>query len=149
METAATATVKSATTVKATAAVEASSAVESATMEVAATEAFTAKALIVVEPAAMEAAIKATATVEAAMETTIKETITVPEAKPRSGTDENAAVEPIRAVIAVRRAGVGRVIVVAVRAGGRRTVIDWRSDAYAEADMLGAGVRSREKTNAE
>jgi hypothetical protein len=157
---AATAVKAAATTVEATAAAETVAAMKAATMEVAAmevaaSEALTAEALIV-ETAAMKAAIKATATVEAAMETAIKEAITVPEAKaaaseakPRAGAYKNAAFKPVRAVIPVGRACVRRIIVIAIGAGGRWTVVDRRSETDAKGDALGVRVRSREETYTE
>jgi cytoskeletal protein RodZ len=150
-----------ATTVKAaTATMEATAAAveaTTATMEAAtAVEAISTAESTVVETAAMKAAIKATATVEtstkatATVEAATKETITVPEAKapPRSCADENAALKPVRAVIAVRRAVVWRIVVVPIGAGGR-AVIDGPSKSNAEGDALGIRVRSREETDTE
>jgi hypothetical protein len=151
-----TATVKAATatTVKAAATVETAA----TAMESTATEAFTAESTAVetfATEAATKAAIKAaatvetptkaTATVEAAVKAaiTIKETISVPEAKapPGSGADEDAALKPVRAVIAVGGAGVRIVVVITVGAG-RWAVIDRRSKSNAEGDALGVRVRS-------
>ena len=142
------ASVAAATTVKAA----------TATMEAtaAAVEAISTAESTIVETAAMKAAIKATATVEtstkatATVEAATKETITVPEAKapPRSCADENAALKPVRAVIAVRRAVVWRIVVVPIGAGGR-AVIDGPSKSNAEGDALGIRVRSREETDTE
>lgn len=100
--------------------------------------------------AAMKAAIKTTATVEAAT----KETISVPKAKARApetkpGTcaDENAAREPVRAVIAVGCASVGIIAVIAIGTDGSWAVINRASKSNAEGDALGMRVRSREETN--
>jgi type IV secretory pathway VirJ component len=152
-------TVETAATVKATAAMETAATVESLTVE-----ALTAESTAVETPA-MKAAIKATATVEAAMKATIetpvkaaiKETITVAEAKapPGSGADEDAAIEPFRAVIIVGSAGIRIVVVIAI--GARRwavvdrrwTVIDRPTKSNAEPDVLRVRVRSREETNTE
>jgi hypothetical protein len=148
------ATVKPATAaVKATTTVETAAAMESATMESTAMEAFTAESTSVetlATEAATKAAIEATATIEAAMKAAIKEPVSVPEAKapPGSGADEDAALKPIRAVIAVGSAGVRIIIVVTISAGGW-AVIDRPSKSNAEGDALGVRVRSREETDTE
>jgi hypothetical protein len=150
----ATAAVKATTTVETAAAMEsATTAMESATMEATAMEAFTAESTTVetlATEAATKAAIEATATVEAAMKAAIKEPISVPEAKapPGSGADEDAALKPVRAVIAVGGAGVRIIIVVTISAGGW-AVIDRPSKSNAEGDALGVRVRSREETDTE
>src|SRR6266404_3496616 len=127
----------------ATAAVEATSTAESITVETAAMKAAITMEAAITAEAAMKAAIKATATVEAAT----KETITVPEAKatapetkPGAGAEEDAAVEPFRAVIAVGSAGVGIIIVIAIGADGSWAVIDRPSKSNAEGDALGVRV---------
>jgi hypothetical protein len=128
-----------------------------ATMEAtAAAEAFTAESTAV-EPATMKAAIKATATVEAAMRAAIRETISVPEAKatapetmkPGTCADEDAAVEPVRSVVSVGRAGVRIIVVIAIGAGGSCAVIDRPSKSNAEGDALSVRIRSRKETNTE
>jgi hypothetical protein len=107
------------------------------------------------ETAATKAAIKATATVEATMKAAIKETISVPEAKPtpesKPGTcaDENAALKPVRAVIAVGGASVGIIVVITIGADRRWAVIDRPSKSNAEGDALGVRVRSGEETHTE
>jgi hypothetical protein len=147
------ATVKAATTtMEATTAVEAATAVEATfTAESTAVETLPMKAAIKAA-ATVETPTKATATIEAAVKAaiTIKETITIPEAKapPRSGADEDAAIEPFRAVIAVGSAGVGIVVVISI-ATGWWAVIGRRSKSNAEGDALGVRVRSREETDAE
>src|SRR5258708_7080340 len=138
----ATTTVKAAATaMEATAAaVKATSTVEAAAMEATTMKVTTAAAVI-----------KATATVEAP----IKEAISVPEAKatpetkPGTCTDENAALKPVRAVIAVGRAGVWVIVVIAIAANRRRSVIDGPSKSNAEGDALGVRIRGREETNTE
>jgi hypothetical protein len=82
------------------------------------------------------------ATVEAAPETTSAEAGTAVEAaaEPRASTYEDAAREPARTVVTVRRAGVWVISIVAVGASGGRTDISW-ADAYADYDALGVSVR--------
>jgi len=76
------------------------------------------------------------ATVEAAPETTSAKAAV----EPRASTYEDAAREPARTVVTVRRAGVWVVSIVAVGASGGRTDVPW-ADAYAHYDALGASVR--------
>src|SRR6266404_2182473 len=128
------------TTVKA-----AATAMEATTMKVT-TAGAVIKATTTIEPTT-----KATTTVEAP----IKEAISVPEAKatpetkPGTCTDENAALKPVRAVIAVGRAGVWVIGVIAIAANRRRSVIDGPSKSNAEGDALGVRIRGREETNTE
>jgi hypothetical protein len=61
--------------------------------------------------------------------------------KPRTGADENAANEPIRAIVAIRSAGVRIIGIVAVGAYGRRT--DVNRGAHADADHNALRVRGR------
>jgi hypothetical protein len=151
----ATATVKPSASVKAAASMKPTTTMETTTtMEATAVEALTMESTAVetlATEAATKATIKAAATVEAAMKAAIKEAISVPEAEapPGSGADEDATIEPVRAVIAVGRAGVRIIIVVAISAGWRRSVIHRRSKSNAESDALGARIRSREETNTE
>jgi hypothetical protein len=70
--------------------------------------------------------------------------------EPRTHADKNAAIEVFGTVIAVRRASVWVISVVAVAAVGRRTNVSWRrniartnSNAYAKSH-LGIGGRTRE-----
>jgi hypothetical protein len=148
----ATAAMKPATTVEAASAVRPAPAVKPrAAVEAATMESFAAGSTAV-ETISTEAAIEASmeTTIKAAMKAAVEETITVSEAKakPRAGADEGAALEPIRAVIAVGSAGIWVVIVVAIGASGRRAVIDGRSKSNAEGDALSVRVRSREQANA-
>jgi hypothetical protein len=111
--------------------------------------------------ATVEAATKATTTIEpttkatTTVEAPIKEAISVPEAKatsetkPGTCTDENAALKPVRAVVAVGRAGVWVIVVIAIAADRRRSVIDGPSKSNAEGDALGVRIRGREETNTE
>jgi hypothetical protein len=80
------------------------------------------------------------ATVEAAPETAIAGTPVEATAEPGASTYEDAAREPARTVVAVRRAGVWVISIVAVGANGGRADITW-TDAYAHCDALGASVR--------
>jgi hypothetical protein len=61
----------------------------------------------------------AVASVSAAVAVTISATVAIAATEPGAGADEEAAVEPLRAVVAIGSAGVGGVVVVAVLAGGR------------------------------
>src|SRR6202050_3217317 len=80
------------------------------------------------------------ATVEAAPETTSAKAAV----EPRASTYEDAAREPARTVVTVRRAGVWVVSIVAVGASGGRTDVPW-ADAYAHYDALALafGARAR------
>lgn len=161
----ASATVEAAAPVKAFAAVEAAASTKALAMETATTveagttaEAFAAEATTtLIEEAAI---IETAPTTEAfAVKAAMKEAIPVAEAEatsetiPRSGADEEAAVEPVRAVVAVGRAGVGIIIVIAIGADrlGPIAVTDvgGRADADAEGYALGIGVRSGEQRNGE
>jgi hypothetical protein len=149
-----TAAVKSATIMESAAAVKATTAVEVATTESAAVESLTVEAFTTesttVEIAATKAAVKTSmkTTIEATVKAAIKKTIAVAEAKapPGASADENAAIEPFRAVISVGSAAVGVIAVIAIGAGGR-AIINRASESNAEADVLGVRVRSREETN--
>jgi len=66
--------------------------------------------------------------------------------KPGSGADEDAACEPVRAVVAVGSAGIRIVIVVAIGTDGRGAVIGG-ADAHADRPSLRVRVRSREQKN--
>jgi hypothetical protein len=128
------AAVTAATTVEAaTAAVDSSATVEAAT----ATHRATA------ETAANRAAsCEASATVEAVPVPAVSAaptTSTPTAAEPRSSADEQATGEVARAVVAVRRARVRVIAVVAVGADGSRTDIAW-ANAHAYREALSAGV---------
>src|ERR1700730_12488416 len=105
--------------------------------------------------AAIETALIAAATIVAALAATAVATAIAVSATvvaapvPGTGADEDAACEPVRAVVAVGSAGVRIIIVVAVSADWRGAVIDGRADAHAEGDALSVGVGSGEKTNNE
>ncbi len=120
-----------------------------------------------VESAATKTAIKATAKATPAVKTTIKETIPVPKAapkaeegslakpmKPRTCADEDAAHKRIRSVVAIGRAGVWVVVVVAVGADRRwavviRGAVIGGADSDAHNHALGVRVRRREETKSE
>jgi hypothetical protein len=138
-------TVRAASAVKPTASVEAASAMKFLTMEAATMESFAAESTAV-ETIPTEASMETT--IKAAMKAAVKETVTASEAKPWASADEDAALEPIRAVIAVGSAGIWVVIVVAIGASGRWAVIDGRSKSDAKGDALSVRVRSREQANA-
>lgn len=132
-------TVEASTSVKATSAVEAASTVER--METAAME--TAHRSVSDETARAahkrpesgpaDKGPKAGASIEAV--------------EPRTGTDEDAAREPLRAVVAIRRARVRRVWIVAIGADGRPN-IGRRADANADCNSLSLRVRRGNQENA-
>ena len=68
-----------------------------------------------------EAAVIAVAGIEVAIHGAVE---VVGAMEPGAGSDEDAAIEPLRAVVAVRRAVVGGVVIVAVGAFGRGADID-------------------------
>jgi hypothetical protein len=136
--------------------VKAATSMKPATVKAPAMEAFTAESTAV-ESAAMKAAIKAPmkttieAPIEAAVKAAIKEAITIPEPKapPWSGADEDTAVEPVRAVIAVGGAGVRVIPVIPVAADGGRAVIDGPPKSKAEGDTLGVRARGQKERDTE
>ena len=105
------------------------------------------------EPTAHESACNGTASHEAAAEAgpayearaaneataikaaSVESTRTVEAMEPRAGTDEDAACEPVRAVLAVGRASVGVIAIVSVRADRRGTVVSW-ANAYTDHHSL-------------
>jgi hypothetical protein len=89
------------------------------------------------------ASCEATATVEAVTAPAIApaKTASAPTAvEPRASADEQAAREVARTVVAVRRARVGVIPIVAVGADGSRTNIA-RTDSYTHRKALSASVR--------
>jgi hypothetical protein len=144
METAASAAVEIATpaavetTTSATAEVTASAAVEvtaseSAEIPVSSTTEITAKW----RPSIVAAAV-ITATVVTVSTASIKAM------EPGAGADENSANEIIRAVVPVRRACIGEIAIVAVRACRRRTDIAW-TDCDADSNLrMGRTCRQHE-----
>src|ERR1700730_3143034 len=158
---AATSTVEAAPAVIAAATVElaASAEVTTAAITVPTMKVPTAIAVAAVEVtaavAAIETALIAAATIVAALAATVVATAIAVSATvvaapvPGTGADEDAACEPVRAVVAVGSAGVEIRIVVAVSADWRGAVIDGSADAHAEGDALSVGVGSGEKTNNE
>ena len=132
-------------------------AVSTSTVEIAASIATTAAiAVAAVEVPTAIAAIKA-ASVAAAAVITVSATAVIPAAIavsativaapviaviPGAGADEDAADEPVRAVVSIRGAGVWIVVVVAIFADWRGTVINRSSNSDAEGDALGVGVGS-------
>jgi hypothetical protein len=67
---------------------------------------------------------------------------------PRAGTDEDAAYEPVRSIVAIGCTGVWGVVIVAIGTYGRGAVITGGADSHAESD-LSVRVGSPEKTNSE
>src|SRR5580658_9941248 len=125
----------------ATAAVETATTVEAATAaHCAATDCYMSSAAT--EPATSCAASCEPTTSEAAPKATSAETGTSAEAaaEPRASSDKEAAGEPARTVVTVRRTGVWVISIIAVGATGSRSNIA-RSDAHANHHALGAGVR--------
>jgi hypothetical protein len=141
--TVATTTVESATTVDATAAVGCATADATADRYVRRATAESANCTATPET---RTATGKSATVEAAPETTSTEAGTPIEAaaEPRAGTDEEAAREPARTVVAIRRAGIRVISIVAVGARGGRTDVSW-ADAHAHHHALGASIRCQGK----
>jgi hypothetical protein len=126
---------------------EVAATVTTATITVAAVEVSTAIAMI---EAASVAAMTVIAVSAAAV--TVSATVvatTVIAVIPGAGADEDAAGEPVRAVVTIGRTGVGIVVVVAVGADWRGTVIGRRSESHTEGDALSVRVRSREERNTE
>jgi len=133
-------------------------AVSTSTMEVAATITTAAVEVPTAIASSIEAAsvtavtvgaVSATAVIAAAIAVSATVVATPVIAVPGAGTDEDAANEPVRAVVSVGSTVVGGIIVVAIGADWRGTVIDRSSYANAEGDALGVGVGGREKTNTE
>jgi hypothetical protein len=65
---------------------------------------------------------------------------------PRAGADKDSADEPIWAVVAVRRASIGVIIIVAVGAHRRWAIVS-RADANADHHSLGMRKRRAKETN--
>jgi hypothetical protein len=130
----------------ATAAVETATTVEAATAaHCAATDCYMSSAAT--EPAtscaaSCESTTSESAAFEAAPKATSAETGTSAEAaaEPWASSDKEAAGEPARTVVTVRRTGVWVISIIAVGANGSRSNIA-RSDAHANHHALGAGVR--------
>ena len=114
--------------------VEAATAVESTVTA----EAFVLKPAVAPKtPVYKDAFVKARAAIETTTVVTVTSVIAV-EPGPRS--DENAANEVVRAVIAVRSAGVRVVAIIAVSADWRRAYVCW-SHTNADKDSLCVGER--------
>jgi hypothetical protein len=91
--------------------------------------------------ASCEPTTSESAAVEAAPKATSAPTASAPAAaEPRTRAEEDAAGEPARTVVTVRRTSVGVVSIVAEGANGSCPVVA-RSDADANHHALGAGVR--------
>ena len=127
----ASATVESAATVKVSAAMKTASAMEALAVEAA------IKAPTCESPAEVATPVKSAA-VEAPM--------SIKSVEPRSRADEDSTDKPIRAVVAVGRASVRIIIVVAVGANRRRAVVR-RPYSYPNEHALGVRVGSREEAD--
>jgi hypothetical protein len=138
----------------AAAAVEAASAVETAPSSEITASVEVAAAIAAIEstsiPAATVVAISTTvvtATIVAAP--VAVSMIAVVAVIPRAGADEDADDEPIRSVVAVGRASVWVVVVVAVGADGRRAIVIRGADSDAHNNALGVRGRCGEEANSE
>jgi hypothetical protein len=137
----------SAAAMSTTTAVEASASttVESAT-DCAATIAssYYATAVTTADEASGSIAVSATESIAVATAEAVSAT------EPRTGADEDASIEPRRAVVAVGCAGVGCVVIVAVVAGRRAIGVAaaiWNSGAEANRDLsVREGRRDKEDT---
>jgi hypothetical protein len=149
VETAATmglsAAVEAVTAVELTASVE----VTTATITVAAVKVSAAIAAIESTPVIPAAAVVAISAAVVTATIVAVASVSVITAIPGTGADEDAAREPVRSVIAVGRASVWVVVVVAVGAHGSRPVIHGTSYTDAKGDALGVRARRREETNSE
>lgn len=136
------ATMEPASSMKSTAKLAASagkpSAYKALVREPSAAEAIAAK--IAVEPALESAPFKVTRAEIAAP---------VKPVEPRAGSDKHATNEPLRAVVAVRRAGVGVVAIIAVRANRWRAVIIAGAHSNAHKHSLRVGKGCEEEANPE
>jgi len=120
------------------AAVSAATTVEAATACSAAAVESAASCAASAEPATVKAA---TACIKATSAPAGSKTTSAPTAvEPRTSADEQAAGEVARTVVPVRRARVGVIPIVAVRANGSWTVIS-RADPYTHGDALCVSVR--------
>jgi hypothetical protein len=121
-----------ATAMKPTATVESTAIVEPASEASAIKPAASAKA---VSPAH-----KATAVIAATVESgpAIEAAVPVVAVEPGASANENAADKPVRAVVAVRRTGVGVIVIVAVGADGRWAVVTG-AHSHADKNPLGVG----------
>src|SRR5437899_1361857 len=117
-------------------AVETATAMESTV----AAEAFMLKPAVAAKtPVYKDAFVKAWAAIETTTIVTVTSVIAV---EPRPRSNENAANEVVRAVIAVGSAGVRVVAIIAVSADWRRAYVRW-SHANADKDSLCVGERCR------
>jgi len=70
--------------------------------------------------------------------------VSITAAEPRPHADKDAAVEPSRTIVAIRRAGIRRVVVVAVSAHRRSIaigLIHWPADSHANRNLRVCGNR--------
>ncbi len=118
---------------------------ESFVRESSAAKTVTAPAALAKLPASVKPAPIVATAVEAA---TIKTGASIESVKPRARADEHAIDKPFRAVVAVRRAGVRVIIVIAVGANGCRGNIG-RTNSHANNHSLRARIRHAKEANAE
>ena len=126
----------------------------SATMEPAASMKSTAKLAAAVKPSAYKALVREPSAAEAvaakiAVEPALKsapckvtraeKAAPVKPVVPGTGTDKHATNEPLRSVVAVRRAGIRVVAIIAVRANRCRAVIIAGAHSYAHKHSLRVG----------
>ena len=97
-------------------------------------------------PAIVEVSTEETPIIEIA--TSPKSRASIKTVEPRARADEDAAGKPLRAVVAVRRARVGVVIVVAVGAHRRRAVVSGAAYSDADHNSLRLCVRRWNQENA-
>jgi hypothetical protein len=146
MEAASTAAVEGAST---TAVEAAASAIVAAPAEVAsATEVSSATAVIPASAIVTSSAIVAPSVITASITVSV-ESASIVAMEPGTGTDEDAASEPIRPVVAVRRTGIRGIAVIAVRANWSHTValVNRPANTYANGNALCARERCAEHAN--
>jgi hypothetical protein len=149
----ATTAVESATTVAGPAAMEAAAAAEASAREASTKRRAGTASKTAIISAVAGASVIAAALVRAAIvaapvigpRPTIVATAVVA-VEPRSGADKDAVHKPIRAVVAIGSASIRVVIVVAVSAGGGRTVVHRTSDADRDTHLgLGAAAKNEKQ----
>src|SRR5690242_1348580 len=127
---------KSASTVEASSVMEAVSAAESmaAAVESAASKAFMGKSTTTKTVAIPTAAAPTVMIPASAKTATVPARMAPIPAIPRTGTDEHAINEPVRAVVAIRRACIGIIIIISIGADRRWAVVTAIGGAYSHAD---------------
>jgi hypothetical protein len=149
--------VESSASMKTSATVEALTTVKAAAMEL------TTRREATAEAATLESSVKAASTEAATVESSIKaapaetrteeSTSAKAATEPGSGSDKDASREPIRPIVAIRRAGIGVVPVIAVSARRRYVTvvititrtIDRPAESNADCDSLRVGGNGRRR----